>query len=454
MTQTGEQASRQKRLLMICRGSLDSVAIVTRFVNQARILQDLEGVQLHLVWLLDGSYLRDSARRQWVKSIRQEWRFPNVVAYSLPLSRFGKLGQIASGVFRLLFLAGYVFRHRISIVHVHCFDGVPGMVLRLRKLLGVHCLMDMQGAVPEEVAYLGTSAAIVQRLEDRERKALGAYDSVFCVSRKMVEYVARKYGAAESKLLIVPCCVPRALVGEHLEQRHEMRRKLGLESKLVLVYSGGTDTYQRVPEMCALFANLAKQRDDVFWLILSWGDHELFRRNLAQLGVDPQRFCLKSLSQNEVHDHLVAADVGLLLREDHVLNRVSSPTKFAEYLAAGVPVITTPYVGDVSGAVVQENVGTIIDLPLRTDVDGLVEFLNGVRQKREAFALRCLEFVEREWTWESHAPHFMQAIESASQRGLRRRKSAGLHPLEPACQNTPGLMGEHAGASRTTDSAR
>lgn len=144
MAEKDAESLRQNRLLMTCRGSLDSVAIVTRFANQARILQDLEGVQLHLVWLLDGSYLSEPVRRQWVKSIRREWKFPNVVVYSLPLSRFGKFGQIVSGIFRLLFLAGYIFRHRISIVLVHCFDGVPGMVLRLRKLLGVHCLMDMQ----------------------------------------------------------------------------------------------------------------------------------------------------------------------------------------------------------------------------------------------------------------------------------------------------------------------
>jgi glycosyltransferase involved in cell wall biosynthesis len=438
---------------MICRGSMDSVAIVTRFVNQARTLQDREGVQLYLVWLLDGSYLRDPTRRQWAERIRREWKFPNVVAYSLPLARFGKFGQLVSGVFRVLLLAGYVFRHRIRIVFVHCFDGVPGMVLRLRKLLGVHCLMDMQGAMPEEVAYLGKSAATVRRLEARERKALVAYDSVFCVSRKLVEHVVRKYGMAESKLQIVPCCVPKALVGEHFERRQEVRRGLGLENKLVLVYSGGTAAWQRVPEMCALFANLSKWRDDVFWLILSWGDHDLFRHNLSEHGVDERRYRLLSVQQTTVQERLVAADVGLLLREDHVLNRVSSPTKFAEYLAAGVPVITTPYVGDVSGAVVQQNIGTIVDLPLRSDMNGLMTFLDRVCRQREVFARRCLEFVEREWTWESHAPQFMRAIESASQRGFRREKSAGLHPLESACQ-APSLMGERAGASRTGDSAR
>lgn len=442
LTERNAGSIRQKRLLMICRGSMDSVAIVTRFVNQARILQDLEGVELHLVWLLDGSYLRDPARRQWVKSIRQEWNFPNVVLYSLPLSRFGKFGQIVSAAFRVLFLARYVFRHRIGIVLVHCIDGVPGMVFKLRRPFGVQCLFDMQGAVPEEVAYLGARASIVQRLEARERKTLRACASAFCVSRKMVEHVVQKYGTAEDKLQVVPCCVSSVLVGEHLELRHEMRRNLGLENKLVLVYSGGTDRYQCVSEMCALFANLANQRDDVFWLILSWGDHGIFRRNLIQQGLDPQQFSLKSVRQNEVHDHLLAADVGLLLREDHVLNRVSSPTKFAEYLAAGVPVITTPYVGDVSGAVVQENIGSIVDLPLSADLDGLMMFLDSVQRQRNAFARRCLEFVERDWTWESRVSQFLQAIDTAGKHGFKCDTPRAAAISNPFLRDVQGLQGK------------
>lgn len=440
--------------MMICRGSMDSVAIVTRFVNQARILQGLEGVQLYLVWLLDGSYLQDPARKRWVKSIRQEWNFPNIVIYSLPLARFGKSGQIVSAFFRLMFLAVYIVHHRINIVLVHCIDGVPGMVLKLSRLLGVHCMIDIQGAVSEEAAYLGARASTVQRLDALERKVLVTCDSAFCVSQKMVEHVLRKYGTPEGKLQIVPCCVPSALVGKHLALRQQMRRKLDLENRLVLVYSGGTDRYQCVTEMCTVFANLVKQRDDIFWLILSWGDHEIFRRNLVKQGVDQHRFSLKSVRQNEVHDHLLAADAGLLLREDHVLNRVSSPTKFAEYLAAGVPVITTPYVGDVSGAVAREHIGCIVDLPLSADLKGLMRFLDSVRLQRETLARRCLEYVARDWTWESRVPQFLQAIDGTVQQRLRFDKCTSRRQSESAPEGSSRWLEKRSGNRETTDAGR
>lgn len=422
---------------MICRGSMDSVAIVTRFIGQARVLEALPGVQLHLAWLLDGSYRRDPARKQWVEGIRREWKFPNFVVYALPLRRYGRMGQVVSGVFRALVLTRYIFRHQINLVFLHCFDGVPGLVMRLRRILGVRCVFDMQGTVPEQEAYEGRSTTTVRQWDAAEEKALQDCDSAICVSKKLLEHVAQKYGVLEDKLQIVPCCVPRALVGEHLERRQEMRRRLALEDKLVVVYAGGTDRYQCIPDACALFAGLARQREDVFWLILSWGDHELFRRCLGEYGVDNRRFRLMSVLQTDVHLHLLACDAGLLLREDHVLNRVASPTKFGEYLAAGVPVITTPYVGDVSGAVARERIGAIVDFPISSGASGLAGFLEDVRRERAEYTRRCLKFADREWTWEGHAEQFSQTIHAASRSFLR--SGAASAPAE-----SMGVQGERS----------
>ncbi|HRN37811.1 MAG TPA: hypothetical protein PLL18_12975, partial [Flavobacteriales bacterium] len=56
---------------------------------------------------------------------------------------------------------------------------------------------------------------------------------------------------------------------------------------------------------------------------------------------------------------LVGCDHALLIREDAITNRVASPTKFAEYLACGLPVVISPYIGDFSGEVDRERLGTV-----------------------------------------------------------------------------------------------
>jgi glycosyltransferase involved in cell wall biosynthesis len=424
---------RQPRLLVVCRGSLESVAIVTRFLNQIKILRQVVGVQLYVAWLLDWSYRADPQRKQWVKSIRSEWDFPSVLVYSPPLARLGALGKAISGVWRVAHLAAYIVGQRIQIVLVHAVEGVSGEIIALRRLLGIRCILDMQGAVPEEMAYLGRSATTIRRVTAKERRAVESCEAIFCVSHRMVDHVTRKHSLSRDKIRVVPCCVPASLVGRNIELRQRTRELLGIADKLVLVYSGGTNEYQRVAEMCELFAGISRRCGDAIWLILTWGDHDEFRRVLAKHEVDSRRYMLKNLNQHEVHDHLVAADAGLLLREDHVLNRVSSPTKFGEYLAAGVPVITTPYVGDVSDVVPTKAIGTVTQLPPETNFDQLMSFLSAVRDKRDMFTRRCLDYARRNWTWEAHANAFSQTINAAAHERadhagvpMRYSRSAGI----------------------------
>ena len=65
--------------------------------------------------------------------------------------------------------------------------------------------------------------------------------------------------------------------------------------------------------------------------------------------VDPSR----------VNAVLAACDMALLLRADTVTNRVASPTKFAEYLASGLPVIISAHIGDCSEQVQRERLGIV-----------------------------------------------------------------------------------------------
>jgi glycosyltransferase involved in cell wall biosynthesis len=53
-----------------------------------------------------------------------------------------------------------------------------------------------------------------------------------------------------------------------------------------------------------------------------------------------------ALPPEEVPRHLAAADAGICFLGRHASKLASSPTKFGEYLACGLPVITNPWIGD------------------------------------------------------------------------------------------------------------
>ena len=132
-----------------------------------------------------------------------------------------------------------------------------------------------------------------------------------------------------------------------------MRYRLGVEDKFVIAYSGGLEMKWHVPK---LLFNFFRQVDaslpNAFFLVLT-NDIELGQRHFERFGISEKNYLVRSADNREVHKYLNAADLGTLLRENHMMNKVASPTKFAEYLMCGLSVVITPGVGDFS-ALVQE----------------------------------------------------------------------------------------------------
>ena len=56
----------------------------------------------------------------------------------------------------------------------------------------------------------------------------------------------------------------------------------------------------------------------------------------------------------------MAADMGILLRENHPLNEVAAPTKFAEYVMTGPLVLISDNIGDYSNFVKRNNLGIVL----------------------------------------------------------------------------------------------
>ncbi|MDQ3101430.1 MAG: glycosyltransferase, partial [Bacteroidota bacterium] len=69
------------------------------------------------------------------------------------------------------------------------------------------------------------------------------------------------------------------------------------------------------------------------------------------------------LPHAQVHGVLAACDIGLLVRSRSVTNEVASPTKFAEYLHAGLPVLISENIGDLSELVQKDRLGWVHSPP-------------------------------------------------------------------------------------------
>jgi glycosyltransferase involved in cell wall biosynthesis len=124
--------------------------------------------------------------------------------------------------------------------------------------------------------------------------------------------------------------------------RDSLRSELGLHGKIVFVYSGSVALeWQRFESVCQFVARLSQRGPPVHLLALVHSDgHAAANQVIQQSGLD-RASTLKAVAPGDMPRYLSAADVALFLRHNHVMNRIVTSAKLGEYLAAGLPLVTT-----------------------------------------------------------------------------------------------------------------
>ncbi len=317
---------------------------------------------------------------------------------------------------------------RVRGIHAH---GMAAAAIGIAaRGIGLRCwvVFDAHGVGPEEYAFAAQNVDCrsLKHFERQEKAILCSADEVICVSRAMQEHYREKYKLQGDRWCVVPCATSAAVAWDPLA-RARLRQELKVVDRLVFVYAGSYRKYQMADEMVALFKAIKQELHEAYFLILT-SDLARFAEAATAGGLAEEDYRIVSLSHEEVLQTLPAADVGFLLRADSPVNRVASPTKFAEYCICGVPAVVTPYVGDYSRVVEEEELGFSL-LELRVS-PRLLHFLRDVQAHREAFAVRCQHYASQHLTWASAGATLRGAYDrlSSAHAGGGGRDGVGIGP--------------------------
>jgi glycosyltransferase involved in cell wall biosynthesis len=119
------------------------------------------------------------------------------------------------------------------------------------------------------------------------------------------------------------------------------------------------------------------------------------------------------LPNDDAFERLTGALAGLSLLRDLPNYRISLPTKVVEYLAAGLPVVTTPL--PAAAALVREaDAGIVVGFGDVAAAAAAVQRLRDDPQGAAAMGRRGRELVARDWTWDAEREVFLDALTSAA----------------------------------------
>ena len=236
------------------------------------------------------------------------------------------------------------------------------MALAIKKFSGVKKVcFDGRGAIAAEWKEYDVEVAEAWKneIDELERKAVVNSNFRIAVSHHLVEYWREKYGYKDENHVVIPCTLSSGFVLTTADEKTILlkREELGWKKEDVLfAYSGSTAGWQSFNLLATFLYPLLKENKNHKVLFLAKEE-----ANIKQLQKDfPGQVQQRWLSHNEVKDNLNACDYGILIREDTVTNRVASPTKFAEYLSAGLPVIISENLGDYSRFTHENKCGIVL----------------------------------------------------------------------------------------------
>lgn len=244
--------------------------------------------------------------------------------------------------------------------------GTLRVVLDLRGLRDVEYLMTL--GRPEDELSLDEKE-LLQTYRVQEELACRRADAVLCVSRPMEKHVALRYGLDASKFGHVPNHA--APVPDAEAMRVAARKELRVDPTALLVaYAGSLAAWQMPDASIRLHQAVKLLRSDARLFFLTT-DEAAARAALAAAKVVDA--VVRSAPPGGTARLLCAADYGLLLREDSMVNRVACPVKFGEYLACGVRPILAPHVGDQSEACRAADLGLVVGVGNPTEAARLVD---------------------------------------------------------------------------------
>ena len=253
-------------------------------------------------------------------------------------------------------------RYRLDTIHAR--NHVPAaMALIAKRLTGCRMIFDLRGLMAEEYvdADHWKRGGLPYRLTQRvQRAAIDQAHGMVVLTDAVRRYL---FDGAQPglPLAVIPCCADLASVnGAGPSAEADVRAELEAGERPIMIYVGKFTGWYLHGEMVDFFASARELEPELLFVVLSQSEPDIIEREFVRAGIPPRDFRITRAEPAAVARYLRAAEFGISFVRPCFSKISSSPTKVGEYLAAGLPVVSTAGIGDVDDLVVANRVGVIV----------------------------------------------------------------------------------------------
>lgn len=256
------------------------------------------------------------------KNISRKYLYVSFKKYLIPQkTKIGTLEEYRLNIIYFPFIIYLILKSKLIYIHSIYNARLIFPILFISK---AKVFLEIHGALPEEVLFTKNNLVLFKMYSLLEKLVVKRANFLVSVSAVLANHVTQKWKIEKKYFLI-----PMLTIGD-------ITNKIKFSCRDIdFIYAGGIHKWQCLNKVIQVLENHSHRTSKVF---LS---------DLKHNYKFPDYVDVSSIPPSEVSRYLLNSKFGFVIRENHILNKVSCPTKLIEYMLYGVvPVVDFEDLGD------------------------------------------------------------------------------------------------------------
>lgn len=339
----------------------------TDSIGQSQIIPYLKGLSNNGIQFILLTFDKKEclAYKETISSIKTELSNSGIKWVCLRYHKNPAIVSTFFDIFRgILISVWLVYKYNIKCIHARSYVGaLIGFVLK--KLFRLKFIFDMRGFWADErfEGEIWKRKGLLYKITKfLEKRFLSASEEVVVLTQKAKIIINSLYYGTKASINIIPCMVDTDKFRFSAKDRQLIRDRYGISSRFVFLYSGSLEYWYMKDKMIDFFLIARDYIDNLCFLILSNMDKSHIEPIIYSKNISKDDFLiLDRIPHSDMPKFISASDTGIFFITPVFSKKASCPTKFAEYISCGLPVIINSGIGDLDEIVTIHKVGTVVN---------------------------------------------------------------------------------------------
>lgn len=262
-----------------------------------------------------------------------------------------------------------------------------------RNMPNSRILFDNRGLAIEE-SEMRYKNKFIHKINRMSKKRALLYAKSHCdmynfVTNPMRNFFVEKYGySPDIPYTIIPTLYKAEEIDEVILKEIKLRENYSKDDYIVS-YIGSTVAWQSTGKLIQLIKEMNGIFPQIRFFILTNGQIPEINKLSDDL---KKRIVVKGIPHCEMKYYLHISNVGIVIRNNNIINKVAAPTKVAEYLTSGIRILYSGELGIIED--LKEYSDGLLLVNLESDKDWINKIGDDIKNRRKYIDQRIINYFD------------------------------------------------------------